>query len=48
MFAIELRHKLLKEVKVPNETEIIPASGGGGALKDMLDVAKCYGVENPV
>jgi len=33
----DIRKKL--ELKVPNETEIIPAGCGGGALKDMLDVA---------
>lgn len=38
----------MKELEEPNETEIIPAGGGGGALKGMLDVAKCYGVENLV
>lgn len=36
------------ELKVLNETEIILAGGGGGALKGMLDVTKCYGVENHV
>ena len=38
----------MKKLKVPNETEIILAGGGGGALKGMLDVTKCYGVENRV
>ena len=38
---------LLKGLKVPNETETIPGSGGG-ALKGMVQGAKWYGVENPV
>lgn len=48
LIKIYIRKKLLKELEEPNETEIIPAGGGGGALKGMLDVAKCYGVENLV